>query len=76
MTQRGSPFHKKEVRECRGLILDANNDWRPVAHPYGKFFNYRESLAERIDWNTAKVQINLYLQSNQDIHLLIFAYCV
>jgi len=41
---------------CRGIILDAEDDWRVVSLPYVKFFNYGESYADKtLDWTTAKV---------------------
>eukprot|EP01012_Entosiphon_sulcatum_P032578 TRINITY_DN4141_c0_g1_i1.p1 TRINITY_DN4141_c0_g1~~TRINITY_DN4141_c0_g1_i1.p1 ORF type:complete len:560 (+),score=79.77 TRINITY_DN4141_c0_g1_i1:31-1710(+) len=48
-------FRQAVCRECRGLILDESENWRPVAWPYAKFFNYREPLAAEIDWETATV---------------------
>ena len=42
------------VQECRGLILDANT-LEVVSFPFVKFFNYGESLASDIDWNSAYV---------------------
>ncbi len=44
------------VQECRGVILDENDDWRVVSRAYGKFFNYGEPNAAEIDWATAWVQ--------------------
>jgi hypothetical protein len=43
------------VQECRGIILDRDDDWKIVAYPYNKFFNYGEAGAAEIDWRTAKV---------------------
>lgn len=43
------------VREARGLILDQNNDWKIVAYPFKRFFNFGEPCADAIDWNTAEV---------------------
>gem|GEM_PF-2095706 len=48
---RGSPV----AAECRGLILDAADGLRPVAYPYGRFFNVGEPQAAPIDWPTARV---------------------
>lgn len=47
------------VQECRGLILDEDDDWRIVAWPFKKFFNHGEQHAARIDWRTARVQEKL-----------------
>ena len=43
------------MRECRGLIVDFKANYRVVAYPYLKFFNFGEENAEEIDWSTAKV---------------------
>ena len=54
--QISSPFAEELVRECRGLILDESNGWRPVARAFDKFFNHGEQLAAPVDWDTARVQ--------------------
>jgi hypothetical protein len=54
-SQIDSPMAEPVVQECRGLILDEADDWRPVSFPYRKFFNYAEPLAAPIDWATARV---------------------
>lgn len=43
------------MQECRGLIVDLRSNYRVVAFPYLKFFNYGEETAAPIDWTTAKV---------------------
>ena len=50
-----SPMGERIVQECRGIILDVQNNWEIVSRPYDKFFNYGEGYAHNIDWNTAKV---------------------
>lgn len=54
-----SQFHSnlniELVRECRGLILDASDNYAPVCVPFFKFGNYGEGYAAEIDWNTAVV---------------------
>ena len=42
--QHASPMDQEVTRECRGLILDESQDWRPVAYPYRKFFNDHEQV--------------------------------
>lgn len=42
-------------QESRGIILDST-DWSVACRPFDKFFNFQESLAADIDWNTARVQ--------------------
>ncbi len=51
-----SNFTLPLVRECRGIILDKDNDWAVVSRSFDKFFNYGEGHASAIDWGTAKVQ--------------------
>ena len=48
-------FHIDIVRECRGIILDETDGYRPVCVPFFKFGNYGEPYADDIDWNTARV---------------------
>lgn len=50
-----SPMADPIARQCRGLIVDAADDWRPVAYPYEKFFNHHEGHCAPIDWSTATV---------------------
>jgi len=50
-----SPLGEPIVQECRGLILDQDDNWKVVAFPYRKFFNYGEPHAAQIDWNSAQV---------------------
>lgn len=50
-----SPFDQEIVRECRGIILDEDNNWSIVSFPFTKFFNYGEPNAAFIDWKSARV---------------------
>lgn len=43
-------------RECRGIILDELNNFKPMCVPFYKFFNFGEPYADEIDWNSAEVQ--------------------
>ncbi|MGK7899383.1 MAG: RNA ligase, partial [Xenococcus sp. (in: cyanobacteria)] len=52
-SQLESPLEKKIVQQCRGIILDESQDWQIVSYPYDKFFNYGESQAPAIDWDSA-----------------------
>ncbi|MDR1205441.1 MAG: hypothetical protein LBL26_08165 [Peptococcaceae bacterium] len=54
--QYASDFTNPLVRECRGVILDEENGYRPVCVPFFKFGNYGESYVPDIDWATARVQ--------------------
>lgn len=49
-----SPMGSIIAQECRGLILDEQDDWRAVSRPYTKFFNVEEHPAAKIDWSTAR----------------------
>ena len=49
-----SPMGDPLVQECRGVILNSEDNWNIVSLPYYKFFNMGESLAHEIDWSSAK----------------------
>jgi T4 RnlA family RNA ligase len=49
-----SPMGEKVVQECRGLILDTEDNYKVVAMPFTKFFNYGEAHAAQLDWSTAR----------------------
>ena len=51
-----SDYNINIVRECRGIILDESDSYRPVCVPFFKFGNYGEPYADEIDWKTARVQ--------------------
>lgn len=53
-SQIDSDFSLEIVKEARGLILE-DKTWNIVCYPFKKFFNYGESYADEIDWETAKV---------------------
>jgi len=44
------------VKECRGIILDETDNYKPVCVPFFKFDDYDEQNADEIDWSTARVQ--------------------
>ena len=48
--------NKDLLMECRGVILDEMNDYKPVCIPFFKFFNYGEKYADNIDWNYTLVE--------------------
>ena len=48
-------FSNPIVQEARGIIIDIE-DCDVVCWPFRKFGNYNESYADKIDWNTARVQ--------------------
>lgn len=51
-----SPMADPIVQECRGIILDENDNWNIIARAFDKFFNHGEGHAAQIDWKTARVQ--------------------
>ena len=51
--QIASDFNEEICKEARGLILDAQNNFRVVRYAFRKFFNLDESFAESIDWDSA-----------------------
>lgn len=53
--QTNADFSLDIVRECRGLILDAET-FDVVCFPFVKFFNYGEPHAADIDWSSAHVE--------------------
>lgn len=54
-SQINSDFSLDIVKECRGLILDAET-LEVVCFPFTKFFNYGEPHASTIDWGSAYVE--------------------
>lgn len=53
-SQFNSDFNNPIVRECRGIILEKGT-WNVVAYAFNKFFNFGETYADEIDWNSAIV---------------------
>lgn len=52
-----SPTYHPIVRECRGIILDEDDNWKVISYPFKRFYNYGQNNAEKaIDWATAVVQ--------------------
>jgi len=49
-----SPMHDPIVQECRGMVVHVPTG-KILAHPYNKFWNHGEALADPIDWSTARV---------------------
>lgn len=45
------------VRESRGIILDSADNWKVVARPFDRFFNYGENVDEdKFDWTSFVAQ--------------------
>lgn len=57
--QINSPMSDPLVQQCRGIILDEDDDWAVIARPFDKFFNHGEQQAAVIDWPSARVQEKL-----------------
>lgn len=53
-SQIDSPMEYKEVRECRGLILEKGT-WRVLSYPFKRFFNHGEQYADKVDWDNAHI---------------------
>lgn len=55
--QLNSDFSSRVVQECRGSIFrkDERANWTYVCRPFDKFFNYGQSEAATVDWDTARV---------------------
>lgn len=58
-SQIDSPMGEPIVQQCRGIILNAEQDWAVVARPMDKFFNHGEGHAAPINWGRAVVQEKL-----------------
>lgn len=65
-------FKDPYVQEARGIIIDTKS-CDVVCFPFRKFGNYHESYADKIDWNSAKVQekidgsiVKLWFNKNTD----------
>ena len=56
--QTNADFSLDIVKECRGLILDAET-FEVVCFPFTKFFNYGEPHAADIDWGSAYVEAKI-----------------
>ena len=50
-----SPMEEKVVQQSRGIILNEKDNWSVVSYSYDKFFNYGESCASKIDWDSARI---------------------
>lgn len=54
-SQIDSDFTYKIVRQCRGIILEKGTN-KVVAHAFDKFFNFGETLADKIDFENSSIQ--------------------
>lgn len=67
-----SPMGTAIAQQCRGIILDADNNWEVVCRTFNKFFNHGENHSVQIDWESARVYekldgslMQLYWYDNQ-----------
>lgn len=56
--QAKSDLKKQVVKESRGIILEKDT-YKVISMPFARFTNYSDSYADKIDWNTARVQNKL-----------------
>jgi hypothetical protein len=54
-----SPMGDPIVQECRGIILDSEDNWNVVAYPFNRFYNLGEECSAPIDWSTTEIQEKL-----------------
>ena len=43
------------TRECRGIILDQDRNFKPVCYTYKRFPNYGETWGDEINWNNLRI---------------------
>lgn len=58
-SQIDSPMASQLVQQCRGIILDEQDNWRIIARPFDKFFNHGEPNAAKLHWSTVEAQEKL-----------------
>ena len=54
-----SPKGEQAAEECRGLILNSNDNWSVVAYGFYRFYNREQEQAANIDYKKAIVQEKL-----------------
>lgn len=52
-----SPMEVPLVQQCRGIILDENENWNVIAWPFDKFFNHGEPLAAELNWFSDRITV-------------------
>lgn len=57
-SQINSPKNNPIVKECRGIVLDKDNDWELVARSFNRFFNLGElpDLDRDFNWNVCHAE--------------------
>ncbi len=51
----GADWTQSALYDCRGIILDRDDNWNVVAYPYRKFFNIGEGYCAKLDWDNTIV---------------------
>lgn len=51
-TEAASDFASPVVRQCRGIVVDTKEQFRPVCLPFDKFFNLGDARADELDWSS------------------------
>lgn len=69
--QINADFSVQLVRECRGLILDEDDNWNVVARGFDKFFNVGEHLCPIAD-NDAKSKVVAYEKKDGSLIMLYY----
>lgn len=54
-----SPLHRTICQECRGLVIDTNNNNAVVSRGFNKFFNLGESSAAELNPDTTRYYTKL-----------------
>lgn len=66
-SQIDSPKMNPIVRECRGVVLDRNDNWRLVARSFPRFFNWGECVEEMKEFDFSDFTV----QTKEDGSLII-----
>ena len=53
--QLDTPMSQPVALECRGVILDEDDNWNVVSRPYDKFWNYGDARAKPLNWDNITV---------------------
>ena len=43
------------VRQCRGIIVDEDSDWKVVCYSYSRFGNVGEGWTDKVDWSASRI---------------------
>lgn len=62
-------FNSVIRKQCRGIILDENDQWKIISYPYDKFFNMHEKEADQLILNK-----NTKIYTKHDGSLMVLYY--